>query len=227
MNLNSQVIPRHIRKLHQCQLTDCEKHRLRTPSCHKEGREEGHRDLKEAFLDDQLLGHFFPEPEGRLRFLRKFFNYRVRNGLLDGTIFALTEDIEAVVMLTQSEYKKFSWLRALRTGGFGLYRAAGSKILKRMLAVEGFVVNKRLECVQEPHWYLGSLAVRPSLQGNGLASRLVRPILDLCSSRNKLCVLETQHEELVKMCRHFGFAIVDSFTLPDASFSHCVMAKPP
>lgn len=183
--------------------------------------------LSQAFLDDPLLIHFFPEPEGRLRFLQKYFNYRVRNGLLDGKVFATSEEIEAVVILTQSEYKKFSWLKAIRTGGFGLYRAAGSETLKRMLEVEDFTVSKKRESVPEPHWYLGSLAVRPSLQGRGHASRLVRHVLDLCSSQNKICVLETQHEGLVEMYKHFGFDVVDKFALPDTNLSHWVMAKPP
>ena len=183
--------------------------------------------LTQAFLDDHLLGYFFPQPEGRISFLQKYFNYRVRNGFLDGKIFATSEDIEAVVILTQSEYKKFSWLKAMRTGGFGLYRVAGSEILNKMMEVESFTVRKKLECVPEPHWYLGSLAVRPSLQGRGLAGRLVRSVLDLCSSQNKLCVLETQHEDHVEMYKHFGFAVADTFTLPYANLSHWVMAKPP
>lgn len=183
--------------------------------------------LTQAFLDDHLLSYFFPEPEGRLRFIPRYFNYRVRNGLLDGKIFATSEDIEAVVILTQSEYKKFSWLKAIKTGGFGLYRAAGSEILKRMLEVESFTVSKKLECVPEPHWYLGSLAVHPSLQGKGFASRLVKSVLELCSSQNKLCVLETQHEDLVEMYKHFGFDVVDTFILPYANLSHWIMVKRP
>jgi ribosomal protein S18 acetylase RimI-like enzyme len=183
--------------------------------------------LVQAFLDDPLLGYFFDEPEGKLRFLKKYFNYRVRNGLLDGSIFASSENIEGIVILTQSEYKKFSWVRALRTGGMGLYRAAGSKILKRMQAVESFVVSKRSECISEPYWYLGSLAIHPNHQGKGLAGKLVRHVLDVCSFHRKLCVLETQHDNLVGMYKHFGFEVIDSFTLPDANIPHRIMAKPP
>jgi len=183
--------------------------------------------LLQAFLDDPLLGYFFDEPEGKLIFLKKFFNYRIRNSLLDGRIFATSENIEGVVILTQSEYKKFSWVRAIRTGGMGLYRTAGSKILKRMLAVESFVVSKRFECISEPHWYLGSLAIHPSYQGKGLAGKLVRPVFDMCSSHRKLCVLETQHDYLIEMYKHFGFEVVDSFTLPDANIPHWIMAKSP
>jgi ribosomal protein S18 acetylase RimI-like enzyme len=183
--------------------------------------------LVQAFLDDHLLGYFFPEPKNRLRVLPKFFNYRVKNGLIDGRIFASSENIEGVVILTQSEYKPFSWLRAIRTGGIGLYRTAGSEILRKMLEVESFAVTKRNECISEPHWYLGSLAVHPDYQGKGLASRLIRPVLEMCSSQNKLCVLETQGEGLVQMYKHYGFDVVDSFTLPIASLTHWVMAKQP
>ena len=183
--------------------------------------------LVQAFFDDHLLGFFFAEPKSRLRFLPKFFNYRVRNGLIDGKIFATSENIEGVVILTQSEYKRFSWLRAIRTGGIGLYRAAGSEITSKVREVESFVVTKRDECISEPHWYLGSLAVHPDYQGKGLASKLVRPVLEVCSSQNKLCVLETQDEGLVQIYKHYGFDVVDSFTLPIVNLPHWVMAKQP
>ena len=183
--------------------------------------------LVQAFFDDHLLDYFFPDPKNKLRFLPKFFNYRVKNGLLYGKILATSENIEGVVILTQSEYKEFSWLRAIRTGGIGLYRAAGSEILSRMREVESFVVTKRDECISEPHWYLGSLAVHPDYQGKGFASKLVRPVLQMCSSQNKLCVLETQDEDLVQIYKHYCFDVVDSFTLPVANLPHWIMAKYP
>lgn len=183
--------------------------------------------LVQAFFTDHLFGYFFPEPKSRLRILPKFFNYRIRNGFIDGKIFATSENIEGVVILTQSEYKGFSWLRAIRTGGIGLYRAAGSEITSRMREMENFVVNKKDECISEPHWYLGSLAVHPDYQGKGLASKLVRPVLEMCSSQNKLCVLETQDEGLVPIYKHYGFDVVDSFTLPTINLSHWIMAKQP
>ncbi|KXH76217.1 MAG: hypothetical protein AM326_03270 [Candidatus Thorarchaeota archaeon SMTZ-45] len=183
--------------------------------------------LVQAFFDDHLLSYFFPNPESRSGFLPKFFNYRVRNGLIDGKIFATSENIEGVVILTQSEYKQFSWLRAIRTGGIGLYRAAGSEIVSIMRETESFIVAKRNECISEPHWYLGSLAVRPDYQGKGLASKLVQRVLEMCSSQNKLCVLETQDEGLVQFYKHFGFDVVYSFTMPNANIRHWVMAKRP
>jgi ribosomal protein S18 acetylase RimI-like enzyme len=96
-----------------------------------------------------------------------------------------------------------------------------------MLEVESFVVSKKDECISEPHWYLGSLAVRPEYQGKGLASKLIRPVLEMCTSQNRLCVLDTQNEGLVQMYKHYGFDVVDSFTLPVASITQWIMAKQP
>jgi ribosomal protein S18 acetylase RimI-like enzyme len=183
--------------------------------------------LMQAFFDDPIWCYFFSELENRSRFLSKFYNYRVRNGLLDGKIFATSENIEGIVILTQSEYKQFSWLRALKTGGLGLYRTAGSKILSKLREMESFVVAKREECISEPYWYLGSLAVRPEYQGKGLASILVRHVLKLCSSQNILCVLETEDENLVQMYEHYGFDVVDSITLPIVNLSHWIMTRHP
>jgi ribosomal protein S18 acetylase RimI-like enzyme len=183
--------------------------------------------LVHSFIDDSLFCYFVPEKERRLRILPKFFNYRIRNGLLYGKVLATSEDIEGVVILTLSDYKEFSWLRAIRTGGIGLYRATGSETLSRMREVESFVINKRDECISEPHWYMGSLAVHPDYQGKGFASKLVRPVLEMCSSEDMPCVLETQDEGLVEIYKHYGFIVIDSFTLPLANLPHWVMVKRP
>ena len=55
--------------------------------------------MVQAFSDDPLTDYFIPEPEGRLKFLPRYFNYRVRNGFIDGKIFATSEDIEGVLSL--------------------------------------------------------------------------------------------------------------------------------
>jgi ribosomal protein S18 acetylase RimI-like enzyme len=135
--------------------------------------------LVQAFSDDPLWYHFFPERNSRLRVLPRFFNYRVRNGLIDVKVFATSENVEGVVILTQYKYRKFSWLRAIRTGGIGLYRVVGSEVVGRLLEVESFVVSKRAECISESYWYLGFLAVRPEYQRKGLASKLIRHVLEM------------------------------------------------
>jgi ribosomal protein S18 acetylase RimI-like enzyme len=183
--------------------------------------------LMQAFFDDDLWRYFFPERNSRLRVLPRFYNYRVRNGLIDGKILATSENIEGVVILTESEYKKFSWLRAIRTGGIGLYRIAGSEISSKMIEIESYIAARRGECVHEPYWYLGSLGVRPEYRGKGLASKLVRNVLEMCRSQDKLCVLETESEGLVEMYRHFGFEVVDSFTIPIGNLSRWIMTRHP
>jgi ribosomal protein S18 acetylase RimI-like enzyme len=183
--------------------------------------------MVQAFIDDPLSSYFVPEKESRFRVLPKFFNYRIKNGLLDGKVLATSENIEGAVILTQSEYNGFSWLRDIRTGGLGFFRVAGSEVVNRMRKMESFIVGKRRECISEPHWYLGSLAVHPDYQGKGFASKLVRPVLEMCSSQNIDCVLETQDEDLVLIYKHYGFEVVDSFTLPLAKLPHWVMIKHP
>jgi ribosomal protein S18 acetylase RimI-like enzyme len=182
--------------------------------------------LASAFFNDHLLCEFVPDPERRSRFALRFFNYRARNGFLDGQVFATSKNIEGVVFLTRSEYKNtFSWLRAMRTGGFGVYRAAGSETVSKMRQVESFVFSKRAEYITEPHLYLSSLAVHPDHQGKGMASRLVRAMLKMCRSEDKPCVLDTQDEKLVQMYEHLGFEVIGSYDLPMVNVSHWLMVN--
>ncbi|TFG28692.1 N-acetyltransferase [Candidatus Thorarchaeota archaeon] len=184
--------------------------------------------LLQAFSADPLIDYFIPEPERRLQFHSKYFNYRVRNGFIDGKIFATSKNIEGVVILSQSENrKKFSWVRAIRTGGMRLYRIAGSENVRKMREIESYVFSKRAECISEPYLYLGSLAVHTKHQGKGLGGKLIRHALEISRSQGILCVLDTQEEGLVKLYNHYGFEVVNSYTLPKTNISQWVMVKRP
>ncbi|MCR5696616.1 MAG: GNAT family N-acetyltransferase [Marinilabiliaceae bacterium] len=113
-------------------------------------------------------------------------------------------------------------LKYIINGGWRL-----SHFWSRMLSYEDYAnaIRKRLtggEC-----WYLSNLAVRFSRRGEGLAGKLIRPVLRKCDEIGVPAFLETHTEQTVDMYEHFGFKIAEIGTVPDSKLSHWAMIYEP
>ena len=67
----------------------------------------------------------------------------------------------------------------------------------------------------EPHWYLALLATDPSVQGQGLGTALLRPVLDRCDAEGIAAYTETQKDDNVSWYRRSGFVAIDEVRLRD------------
>ncbi len=66
----------------------------------------------------------------------------------------------------------------------------------------------------EPYWYLGVLATDPQRQREGLASALLRPILDEADRLGMACCLETSTAENRRFYERRGFTQATEVVLP-------------
>ena len=66
---------------------------------------------------------------------------------------------------------------------------------------------------REPHWYLALLGTDPDHQRKGLASSLMRPVLDRCDTEGLPAYLETGTKENVAFYNHHGFIVRDEMDL--------------
>ena len=57
------------------------------------------------------------------------------------------------------------------------------------------------------HYYLETLGVEPTLQGQGLGSAMLQKITSLLDDTESECVLETANEKNVVLYRRFGFEV--------------------
>jgi ribosomal protein S18 acetylase RimI-like enzyme len=59
------------------------------------------------------------------------------------------------------------------------------------------------------HFYLGTVATSPELQGHGLGGRVVRPMLEVADAENVDAFVETSSDANVSFYERLGFATVD------------------
>jgi ribosomal protein S18 acetylase RimI-like enzyme len=103
----------------------------------------------------------------------------------------------------------------------------GIKALRKMEAFDRYTTRKRDELTPFEHWYLEILAVDPQHQGKGYGSKLLNETLSLIDEEGLPCYVETEGEKNVSMYKHFGFKVVDEFTIPNTQDKLIAMLRQP
>jgi GNAT superfamily N-acetyltransferase len=80
--------------------------------------------------------------------------------------------------------------------------------------------------LREPHWYLELLATDPLVQGRGLGSALLAPVLDRCDREGLAAYTETQKEDNVSWYGRAGFRVAGEIRLPDTPTVWCLRREP-
>src|SRR5208283_2506918 len=113
----------------------------------------------------------------------------------------------------------------LRAGAVSLPSYCGWQYLVRNAAMERHFGRLRHEIVPKRHIYLALLAVTPDFQGQGLASRLIKPVLERLDSLKLPSYLETQNERNVAIYQHFGFKLTKETLIPKTDLKMYLMLR--
>lgn len=63
---------------------------------------------------------------------------------------------------------------------------------------------------EQPYWYLLAVGVEPSMQGQGIGTRLLEPIFERADEAGERCFLETASKQNVAWYQDLGFEIRES-----------------
>lgn len=66
----------------------------------------------------------------------------------------------------------------------------------------------------EPHWYLEFLATDPPMQGKGVGTAVLQPVLDECDRTGVPAFLESSKESNLAYYARFGFVVTNQVDLP-------------
>jgi len=165
--------------------------------------------IAQAFVDDPLTSFMLPFKRGRLQTLLKFFRLYGEVNIKNGRGFGAGEPLQGVAFwkfpaqasLSVSVKSLGKFLPVLFTMyPIGYFRA--KKILERIESLHTKYAN-------EPHFYLDNLGVLASARRQGLASRLIRPLLQMADSQRVIACTDTVTEANVPLYEHFGFECVE------------------
>ena len=156
--------------------------------------------------------------------------------LMQITLKTMTED--AVIYADSEEMNGFAaWLPFgftgnkampfLLSGGFELILHSGFGLIGRLQTYENYAMNLKKQYTDNYDWYLFNLSIKKDAQGKGIASKLMRPMLQFCDEERMVAYLETNKASNVNIYEHFGFDLMKEEVIPKTTVTHYAMVRNP
>lgn len=168
-----------------------------------------------AFWDDPLFNYFQPDFLEQHRSVG-FFQAGIEDSARHGEVHVAVSGAMPVgiaAWLPPGVPIATSGLRALAQG-----RRAARVLLRspnRRDAVKLLNEMPRHH-LHDEHWYLQLLAADPRMQGKGVGTALLTPVLDRADTEGMPVYLETQKESNLAYYRRFGFELTSTITVGSA-----------
>ena len=156
--------------------------------------------------------------------------------LMEITLKTMTED--AVIYADSEEMNGFAaWLPFgftgnktlpfLMNGGLRLFFHSGFGLIGRLMTYESYAMNLKKQFTDNYDWYLFNLSIKKEAQGKGIASKLMRPMLQFCDDERMVAYLETNKESNVGLYKHYGFDLMKEELIPNTPVMHYAMVRHP
>ena len=140
--------------------------------------------FSEAYFSDPLISFVLPNSRTRKRTVKKIFRVIGELSIKNHRVFGVGGPLQGVAYWQQPDQENLSisvksigkFIPLLFTSYlFSLYRV-------RKVIAEIDALHQKY--AHQPHYDLDNLAVLPSWQGKGIASRLIRPFLEMADSQH-------------------------------------------
>lgn len=145
----------------------------------------------------------------------------------DTLIYADSEEINGFAVWIPFGFSGSKTVPFLKNGGLKLIFHSGLGIIGRLLTYEDFAMKLKKEFTHNYDWYLYNLSIATDAQGKGIASKLMRPMLDFCDSEDMIVYLETNKEKNVSLYEHYGFELKRKALIPKSDVTHFAMLREP
>ena len=145
----------------------------------------------------------------------------------DAVIYADSEEINGFAVWLPLGFTGSKTLPFLVNGGLRLILHSGLGIIGRLLTYESYAMNLKKQFTDNYDWYLYNLSIKKSAQGKGIASKLIRPMLQFCDNEKMVAYLETNNESNVGLYKHYGFDLMKEELIPKTPVTHYAMVRHP
>ena len=145
----------------------------------------------------------------------------------DALIYADSEEINGFAAWLPFGFEGNKTLPFLKSGGLKLFLHSGVGFIGRLLTYEKYAMNLKKEFTDNYDWYLFNLSIKQNAQGKGIASKLMRPMLQFCDDERMVAYLETNKEANVGLYQHYGFDLMREELIPKSPVMHYAMVRKP
>jgi ribosomal protein S18 acetylase RimI-like enzyme len=181
--------------------------------------------LGRAFTDYELFRYYFHDETERRAAADTFAFIALSLCLKYGEVYASSEKLDGVAAWLPPGKAPFGGWQIIRSVPLSILFRFARQGAGRMWAYGRFVDNLHRKLVPYPHWYLQIIGVAPAYQGQGFASRLLRPVLEHIDRERMPCFLETNAGKNVAIYRRFGFEVVSEDKMPGTEVTSFAMLR--
>lgn len=173
-------------------------------------------------MDDPVSAWASPKLARRERMLRRFFSVMLAGKLPGGFVYTNAERTGGALWASPGKWRT-STLEDLRIAS----AFADPRLWSRgPLVARGLLDVERAHPADPRHFYLATLGVVPELQGRGVGSRLMRPVLELCDREGVPAYLESSKESNIAFYARHGFRVTRELKLPRGPTMYAMWREP-
>ena len=176
---------------------------------------------------DYPLHNWFMGGKYDVKASRLLMQISLKTMMKDAVIYADSEEMNGFAAWVPFGFKGTEALPFLRNGGLKLFLYTGFGFVGRLLSYESYAMNLKKTFTDHYDWYLFNLSIKKSAQGKGIASKLMRPMLQFCDDERMVAYLETNKEQNVGLYRHYGFDLMKEELIPKTPVMHYSMVRKP
>ena len=168
--------------------------------------------MADTFFNDPLSCYLIPNDLHRLEILEKAWTKTLKNDFLHGHVYSSCQDncsnsqLLGIASWIPPNTKSLSLLQFLSLI-IEVSLKSGLICTSRFLAAFAKTDTYRYRDCPIPHWYLDGLAVSPNMQGKGIGSLLLQPVLQQADRQGEICYLFTSTARAVKFYQRHGFVV--------------------
>ena len=145
----------------------------------------------------------------------------------DAIIYADSEELNGFAVWLPFGFTGSKTMPFLLNGGLKLILHSGLGIIDRLSTYETYAMNLKKEFTDNYDWYLYNLSIKKDAQGKGIASKLVKPMLEFLDNEKMVAYLETNKESNVSLYNHYGFELKKEEVIPKTTVTHYAMVRNP
>ena len=145
----------------------------------------------------------------------------------DAVIYADSEEMNGFAVWLPIGFTGSKTLPFLANGGLELILHSGPGIIGRLLTYKNYAMNLKKGFTDNYDWYLYNLSIKKDAQGKGIASKLLRPMLQFCDDEKMVAYLETNKASNVDLYKHYNFELMKEELIPKTTVTHYAMVRQP
>jgi len=185
------------------------------------------RMFSRAFANYRPMRHFIPDDDKWGQVAPFFFQSALRYGSHYGETYVTSADLEGAAVWMMGKHCPLTLWRAFRSGALGSLLQFGRAGGGKMKPLGDFIDALHARMAPFNHWYLQVLGVDPKCQGQGHASRLLRPMLERIDAQGLPCYTDTGDTKNVALYEHFGFSVIKETLVPGTGLKWWAMVRAP